>query len=199
MAHELELKAAVHDPAALRARLATAGAALLREGLMRDRRLDRHGELAARDEVLRLRSYRLADGRAEDRLTWKGPARRTDDGYKLREEHDARLADDATAVATILEAVGFVPVAAIDRWVEYWSLDGATLRLEWYPRMDVLLEVEGEPAAMERAIAATGLPRAAFTAESLQQFVRRYAARAARPAVLALADLGDEPPSWTSR
>lgn len=166
---------------------------------MADRRFDRDGELRGRDEVLRVRRYALADGRAESRLTWKGAARVSADGYKQREEQEVRLADGAEALDAILGSLGFGPVTAIDRWVEYWSLAGATLRLEWYPRMDVLLEVEGEPAAIERALPATGLPRAAFTAEALAAFVERYEARTAQRAVLASVDLAGDAPTWARR
>jgi hypothetical protein len=69
--------------------------------------------------------------------------------------------------------------------VEVYRLGRATLRLEWYPAMDVLLEVEGEPSEIERAVAATGLPRDGFLAESLPHFVAAYEARTGRPAVLA--------------
>jgi hypothetical protein len=62
--------------------------------------------------------------------------------------------------------------------------------------MDVLVEVEGAPEAIERAIQATGLPRETFSAEMLVDFVRRYDAREARPAVLAVAGLGGERPPW---
>jgi len=51
--------------------------------------------------------------------------------------------------------------------------------------MDVLLEVEGEPPAIERAIAATGLPRERFLPESLPYFVAAYEARTGRAALLA--------------
>ena len=74
---------------------------------------------------------------------------------------------------------------AIDREVEVLELGGAALRLERYPRMDPLLEVEGEPAAIEGAIRASGIDRAAFTAESLADFVRRFESRTGTPAVLA--------------
>jgi hypothetical protein len=66
-----------------------------------------------------------------------------------------------------------------------YRLGGAVLRLEWYPEMDVLLEVEGAPGAIERAIAATGLDRERFVAESLPYFVAQYEARTGRAAVLA--------------
>jgi hypothetical protein len=76
-------------------------------------------------------------------------------------------------------------VHAIEREVEVYRLGDATARLETYPRMDVLLEVEGEPAAIEHAIAASGIPRSEFTAESLAEFVRRFEVKSGRPAVLA--------------
>src|SRR5207245_8050581 len=69
--------------------------------------------------------------------------------------------------------------------VEIYRLGQAVLRIEWYPVMDVLLEVEGEPAEIERAIAATGLPRDRFFPESLPHFVAAYEARTGRPARIA--------------
>lgn len=132
-------------------------------------------------------------------MTWKGPTRVSPEGYKLREEHELQFDGDVDAAAAILISLGFRVSVAIDRWVEYWSLGEATLRLEWYPRMDVLLEVEGEPAALERAMAATGLPRNRFTAEALVDFARRYEARTGRRAIVALDDLDGEAPSWTAR
>jgi hypothetical protein len=76
-------------------------------------------------------------------------------------------------------------VHAIERDVEVYRLGDATARLEIYPRMDVLLEVEGTPAAIEHAIAATGIPRSEFTAESLAEFVQRFEVRTGQPALLA--------------
>src|SRR2546426_5915111 len=49
------------------------------------------------------------------------------------------------------------------------SLGQAVLRLEWYPAMDVLLEVEGEPSEIEHAIAATGLARDRFLPERSEE------------------------------
>jgi hypothetical protein len=76
-------------------------------------------------------------------------------------------------------------ILAIDRRIETWLLGGAVCRLEWYPAMDVLLEIEGEPAAIERAVAATGLPRNLFLWESLPFFVAQYEARTGARAALA--------------
>ncbi len=184
MAAELELKAVVADPAALRARLASAGAVPTFAGRMRDHRYDRAGELAPRDEVLRVRTLQAAGQPARWELAWKGPTSRSADGYKLREEHACVVGGD-TSPSVVLEALGYVAIHRVDREVEVYQLGGAMVRLETYPRMDVLLEVEGEPEAIERAIAALALPRASFTAEPLSAFVARYEARDGRAAVVA--------------
>ena len=196
MAAELELKTIVPDPATLRARLLAAGAQLTFRGLMEDRRYDRDGTLLARDEVLRVRRFVGPEGLGEAELTWKGRTGRSDGGYKVREEVTCRIASGSDSPGRIVEALGYTVTQAIDRHIEMYQLDGAVLRIEWYPRMDVLLEVEGAPGAIESAIEATGLPRDRFTAEILADFVLRYDARGGRRAVLAVADLEGERPAW---
>jgi adenylate cyclase class IV len=178
---ELELKARVDDPAALEAALARAGAELLFRGEMRDRRFDRRGALEARDEVLRLRSY--AGTASYGVLAWKGPMS-VRGGYKHREEHEARLVDPEAALA-ILERLEYEVVMRIDRKIAEYRLAEAAVRVEWYPAMDVLVEVEGEPAAIERAIAASGIPRERFLPETLSYFVAAYERRTGRPARIA--------------
>ena len=181
---ELEVKARVEDPAALRRALKAAGARLEFRGAMIDRRLDRKGKLKAQDEVLRLRIYRPANGApAYGVLAWKGPARARG-AYRHRQELEGRVEDPET-VLEILARLRFNVSLRIDRDVEIYRLGRAVLRLERYPAMDVLLEVEGEPAAIERAIAATRLPRDRFLPESLPHFVRAYEARTGKSARLA--------------
>jgi adenylate cyclase class IV len=181
---ELEVKALVEDPDALRTALQRAGAVLEFRGDMLDRRFDRHDRLADRDEVLRLRLFRPADGAPPyGVLAWKGP--HSNQGrYRHRAEVEARVADPESVVA-ILERLGFAVSLRIDRRVEVYRLGDAVLRLEWYPDMDVLIEVEGEPAAIERAIGATGLAREGFLAESLAYFVASFERRTGRAALLA--------------
>jgi adenylate cyclase class IV len=188
-ATEQELKAVVADPAAVAARLEAVGAARAFRGRMTDRRYDRpDGSLFSRDEVLRLRTFEpRGAGDAGAELTWKGPTRRRG-GYKEREELQLGVGD-AAAAAEVLGRLGYVVIDAIDRGVEYYRLDDVTLRLEWYPRMDVLIEVEGAPEAIERGVAATGLPRSAFCADRLVDFAGRYAERTGRAAAVALAAL----------
>jgi len=183
-ADELEVKALVDDAAALRARLLRAGARLEYRGEMLDRRLDRGGALAERDEVLRVRLYRPADGAAPHGvLSWKGPVSARA-GYRHRAEIESHLPEPDLVLA-ILERLGFAVWQRIDRVVEVYRLGGAVLRLEWYPEMDVLLEVEGAPGEIERAIVATGLPRGRFLAESLPYFVAAYERRTGRPGQIA--------------
>jgi predicted adenylyl cyclase CyaB len=180
---ELELKARVDDPATLEAALARAGAELVFRGEMRDRRFDQKGALEARDEVLRLRSY---DGTASyGVLAWKGPVS-IRGGYKHREERETRLAD-AEAARAILEHLGYEVVMRIDRTTAEYRLGGggAAIRIEWYPAMDVLVEIEGEPAAIEQAVRATGLARDRFLPEALAYFVADYERRTGRPARIA--------------
>jgi adenylate cyclase class IV len=190
MARELELKAVVSDPGRVRHALLAAGAVLQFQGEMSDRRFDRAGELTMRDQILRVRTYHHADGRVESILGWKGPVSLAQ-GYKEREELELPIrGQEVDQPEALLRALGYEVVHAIDRRVEIYQLDGATLRLETYPRMDSLLEVEGEPAAIERALKATGIPRNEFTAEALSAFVLRFEGRTGLTAALVRDETG---------
>ena len=184
---ELELKARVEDAESLRRALLAAGAQLVYRGAMLDRRFDRKGRLERRDEVVRLRVYHPADRSGEwGVLGWKGPVGKRD-GYRHREEWESRV-DDPRAVLVVLRRLGYKIVVRIDRAIEQYKLGEATLRIEWYPAMDVLLEVEGAPDEIERAIAATGLSRELFLAESLPFFKNAYEKRTGRKARISRAE-----------
>jgi adenylate cyclase class IV len=179
---EVELKSVVDDVVRRRQALERAGGVLSYAGHLLDKRYDtRDFTLAARDEVLRVRIYGTA-GHSRAELDWKGPTRR-EGGYKLREE----LATQVTSpdeLVTMLARLGFVVTIAIDREIAQYDLGGAMIRFERYPRMDDLVEVEGAPEQIERAIAALGLPRGGFTDERLPDIVRRFEARTGTNAVL---------------
>ena len=178
---EVELKGLVPDLAAARAALRAGGAQLVYQGRLEDKRYDSpERALALRDHVLRLRVYRDTAVRAM--LDWKGPTT-YQDGYKVREEHSVSLGDPDD-LALMLDRLGYVITREIDREIEQYTVVGATVRLEQYPRMDVLAEVEGEPEAIERAIAVLGLPRASFTTERLPDFVRHYEDRTGQRAAI---------------
>lgn len=174
---------------AARRRLVAAGASLVYEGRLEDRRYDTPDKaLALRDHVLRLRVYRGAH--VTTSLDFKGPTGYAD-GFKVRDEFTVG-ADDPVALARILEAVGYVITREIDREIEQYTLAGATVRFERYPRMDILIEVEGSPDAIEAAIAALALPRERFTAERLPDFVLKFESRTGERAALCDRELDGE-------
>lgn len=192
---ELELKSVVPDADALLERLERAGATRFFRGRLIDRRYDLPGgTLLGRDEVLRLRVFQPDEGEMRSEIAWKGPTNMAGT-YKERQELQVGIAD-AARLGEILSRIGLVLSMTIERCVALYGLAGAVVRVEWYPRMDVLVEVEGEPAAIESAVAVTGLDRASFTAEPLPFFAARYEARTGRRAALSLSDLDGEAPAW---
>jgi predicted adenylyl cyclase CyaB len=189
---EVELKAVVDSMSARIANVERAGGRLVFRGRLEDCRYDTvDRQLRLRDDVLRLRVYRDERG-ARAELGWKGPTY-YEDGYKVRDEIGA-MSPDADALRDILERLGFVLTREIDREVTQYELHGAIVRFERYPRMDDLVEVEGEPNAIERAIASIGLPREAFTSDRLFEFVRRWQERTGENAALCNRELGGEHP-----
>jgi adenylate cyclase class IV len=172
---EVELKGVVADPDALRARLRAAGAREIYRGALRDARFDLpSGALLARDHVLRLRVSEGPQGRSAV-LDCKGPTSIAE-GYKVREELSTPCGD-GDVMRDMLRHLGYVVIHEIDRDIEQYDVLGATCRIETYPRMDVLLEVEGDPPAIDAAIATLGLDRAEFTSDRLADFVARYEVR----------------------
>lgn len=186
---EVELKSVVRDVDAARAALRSAGAECVYVGRLEDLRYDTpERTLALKDHVLRLRIYRADPVRSG--LDWKGPTTYVD-GYKVREEHSVPLGDPSE-LAILLERLGYVVTREIDREIEQYTLAGAVVRIERYPRMDVLVEVEGEPAAIEQAIVALRLPREGFTVGRLPDFVMAYEARTGERAAICQRELAGD-------
>ena len=173
---EVEVKGVIDDFELRRRAVAASGGVLVFEGRLEDRRYDTaDGALTNRDEVLRTRTYRGADHDVRTALEWKGP-RTVEQGYRVREEQSVGVESLAT-LEIILARLGYQMTKAIDRYIVQFELHGAIVRLERYPRMDELVEVEGDPVAIERAITLLGMRRANFTGDSLATFVRRYEER----------------------
>lgn len=183
---EVELKSVVEDVAGARAALEKAGAILTYEGGLSDLRYgDHEGRLLAADLVVRLRVYE-SSGEREAFLDWKGPTM-YEDGYKVREELSTSVGDPDT-LGTILGNLGLEVIRRIDRQIAQYRLGGAVVRFEHYPRMDDLVEVEGQTEDIEHAIAATGLPRDGFNTDRLPDFVARFEARTGQTAAVAVTD-----------
>jgi adenylate cyclase class IV len=188
---EIELKSVVDDLAVRRTCVERAGAELTFAGRLEDRRYDTAArELTARDLILRVREYRPANEPPRASLEWKGPMRR-EAGYKVREELSLGVASRAT-LEEMLAALGYEVSLAIDRDIAQYAVNGAVVRFEQYPRMDTLVEVEGAPDAIERAIAVLGLPRHGFNAESLFWFMRQFESRTGLRACLSDAGVAAE-------
>ena len=169
---EVELKAVVDDLAERRRAIEKAGASLSFEGKISDRRYDfATRQLSARDEVLRIRRYH-GRGSTKTFLDWKGPTELRD-VYKIREEVTTPV-EDVESLEEILSRLGFELISEIDRDIAQYQLGRATIRFETYPRMDVLVEVEGEPEAIENAIDVLGLPRGTFRSWRLADFVAEF-------------------------
>jgi predicted adenylyl cyclase CyaB len=178
---EVELKSVVDDLVLRRRQIERAGGVLTFEGKLTDVRYDTaNGDLVRRDHVLRLRTYGSGDT-VKGYLDWKGETR-YEDGFKVREEISTQIAE-ADVLAAILESLGFRAVREIEREISQFELQGATVRFERYPRMDDLVEVEGTPESIERAIEVLALPRSGFSAGRLVDFIvdfeRRTGSRAA--------------------
>jgi predicted adenylyl cyclase CyaB len=187
---EVELKAVVDDVAERRKRIEAAGGALSFEGKIFDRRYDfASRELSKRDEVLRTRRYESPD-LSRTYLDWKGPSE-TRDFYKVREEITAPV-EDFNSLEKILAKLGLELTWEIDRDIAQYQLAGATIRFETYARMDVLVEVEGDPAAIEEAIEALGLARGTFTNGRLADFVRDFEHRTGVRAAISDRELRDD-------
>jgi predicted adenylyl cyclase CyaB len=187
---EVELKSVVDDVPRRRAMVERSGGRLAWAGRLLDRRYDTTARtLAGRDHVLRLRVYHDA-GSARAELDWKGPTAH-ENGYKVREELGVHVAEP-DVLADMLERLGYEVTVEIEREIAQYELHGATVRFERYPRLDDLVEVEGTPDQIERAIAAIGLPREGFTSERLPDFVRRFEERTGERAALCEAELRGE-------
>jgi len=173
---EVELKAVVDDLPLRRKMIEDAGAVLSYEGKISDTRYDfSSGDLSQRDEVVRTRRYYDPGGSTRTFLDWKGPTE-TRDVYKIREEITTQI-DDFDSLVQIFEKLGLFLAWEIDREIAQYRLGSAIVRFENFPRMDVLVEVEGDPVAIEAAIDALGLPRGTFTSASLPDFVEKFEQR----------------------
>jgi predicted adenylyl cyclase CyaB len=187
---ETELKAVVDDLALRRRLVEEGGGVLEKEGYLQDRRWDDGAErITGRDHVLRIRIF-SADGKVDSSIEWKGPTH-SENGYKTREEIGTSIAD-AAALSEIMERLGLKVTRSIDREIAQYRLAGATVRFESYPRMDVLVEVEGTPEQIEKAVAIIGIPRDVYTSDSLLAFMARFEQRTGKRPVVCAADLDDE-------
>jgi hypothetical protein len=80
--------------------------------------------------------------------------------------------------------------------VDQFALTDTMIRIETYPKMDTLVEVDGTADAIEAAIGLTTIPRDEFKAESLDAFVKRFEERTGETAILHSDGLPAEALPW---
>jgi predicted adenylyl cyclase CyaB len=162
MPHETEMKFKVDRLSSVARRLAALGARRLYTVLQEDCYFDSPRRRLLRSGCgLRLRTQRLLRtgcGRLDVRpeLTYKGPARRGCRA-KLRPEYQTHI-DDASAVATVLEACGLRPMLHLQKRRASYRLNRCTVELDELPVLGCFVEIEGPgEASIERACRALHL------------------------------------------
>jgi len=125
---------------------------------------DRGRELLEKGCALRLRRYA---GRAW--ITWKG-AKIEDPLLKIRPEVETSLTDP-TAMAQILEALGYVPVLTMEKKRALWRRADLLACLDETP-FGCYVELEGEAATIRTAMDALGLDVASVETRSYPSLFR---------------------------
>jgi adenylate cyclase class 2 len=146
--YEVEVKVPA-DHAAVRARLADVGAEPLGTVVQRDTYYDApHRQFAETDEALRLRRVEREDGSRETRVTYKGPL--VDSVSKSRREHETAVDDDETMDA-VLRALGFDPVAVVEKERTRFRVDEYTVTLDDVTDVGEYVEIETESTDVDDA------------------------------------------------
>ncbi len=148
---EIEVKLPAADLAEVRRRLEELGATLEKERHDESNDLfdDAAGSLAGAGRALRLRR---AQGRGI--LTFKGAAKFTQ-GVKSREERETAVGEPGEMEA-ILERLGFRRKFRYEKRREEWRFSDCDVALDETP-IGNFVEIEGDPAAIRKAVAALAL------------------------------------------
>jgi adenylate cyclase class 2 len=139
---EIEAKMKVDDLAALRRRLAAAGAKRAGEYLETNTFYDTPGaSLRRAGRGLRLRANRdVRTGRTTHIVTFKGPRR----AGPLKKRMELEFAvDDPAAFARVLKELGFVVSIRFRKRRQSWKLRGCSVDLDQLPSLGCFVEIEG--------------------------------------------------------
>ena len=148
---EIEVKLRFDSPDQARRRLEQAGARRVGERTFEDNVLydDERGGLDAARKVLRLRRY---GGGAT--LTFKAPVEGSI-RYKVCEEHET-VVGQPEAVEALLSGLGFEPVYRYQKFRTHYAIGDLAASLDETP-VGCFVELEGEPAAIDRTAEAMGV------------------------------------------
>ena len=146
--YEVEVKVpAEHGP--VRERLAEQGATFLGRVEQADTYFDApHRDFAETDEALRVRRV-TEDGVVDARLTYKGPLVEAASKTRSEIETGVQSGSDATL---IFEALGFEPVATVEKTRDRYDLDDYRVVLDDVSGLGEYVEVEQETPEDEDAV-----------------------------------------------
>jgi adenylate cyclase class 2 len=131
---EIEVKFRVDDPGKIVERLKQAGARKVDDGLERNIKFDREGELFKANSLLRLRSY---SGRAD--ITYK--KRLPSEKFMMREEVILNV-DSFAGGKKLLEAIGFKPDFRYEKKRQTWEINGVGVLVDVLT-IGSFIEIEG--------------------------------------------------------
>jgi len=159
MAHEIEAKYRLADPAAMRALLLGRGAECVGRVLEINRIFDTpDGALRRADSGLRIRVTQPPDDAPKSdaspqraTLTFKGP--RCAGPLKSREEIETEIGD-AAALAELLQRLGFRETVRYEKRREAWRVGLCEVALDELPRLGWFVEVEGPSAESVESVCA---------------------------------------------
>ena len=158
---EVEIKLPVTDPEEMARRLQAAGAAIAAPRVLEDNHvLDfPDGRLRARQVMLRLR---LVDGRGL--VTVKEKITGDEGDYKIRHEQESVVADGHGLLAT-LRATGLVTSYRYQKYRRVFRAGDLIITLDELP-LGNFLELEGEPADIDRFAGLLGFSRTDYINDS---------------------------------
>lgn len=146
--YEVELKVETAH-ADVRTRLAELGAKKLGTRTQTDTYYNAPDrDFAVTDEALRVRRE-TEDGAHRVRLTYKGPL--VDDETKTRKEAETDV-DDATAIASILDGLGYDAVATVEKERERHRLGECLVTLDTVSELGEFVEIEYHQPVSEREL-----------------------------------------------
>lgn len=178
---EVEIKFRMADAAAVRRKLAVAGANF--EGAFREENYfcdDAKGRLRAAGRVLRLRrstgTSAGQEGLVDRRLTYKEPL--SDPQFKVRNEIDVPVGD-LDGMRLVLERLGFRCRHGYDKEREIWRLDAVMVTLDTLA-FGQFVELEGAPEAIAAVAARLGFDLAQGIIKSYLTLAAEAATKAAK-------------------
>ena len=166
---EIEIKLRFDSPDEARRILEQAGATRVGERMFEDNVIYDSGTAAleAARKVLRLRRYgEIAT------LTFKAPVEGSF-RHKVREEHET-VVGDPEEVDALLAGLGFKPVYRYQKFRTHYEIGDLAVSLDETP-VGCFVELEGEPAMIDRAAEAMGVRPDAYVLSTYRELHEEHA------------------------